>query len=559
MTTALCLHVLLPLLSAGAQDPAAEVARLVPADAFLTVRVESAERLHDVAVRFARLGGDDVPADAAALLDQMDVPGDVAEIDVARPAYMALSLGGGSAVPTFIVPARDAQAYAASLAADATLTAAALGGYVGVSTSLGYAAANEANPMLAALRPGLVSARIDLASLIKTFRPMIEMGLSQVEMMMDQMAMEQEASPMDMGALLEVYIDGLWAFVDSADQLDMVFDFDGKIFQQRAWLSTLADSPMAELSGPESFDLRPAAGWLDPEAGFSMLMACDMAKTVERFGPTLDLVLDAYPADLGAQWKRFMEAYRPILPLLGNSMAASGDIGAGGMRIAYSLLSPEPAKLSEAMRTQLTALAAGSQSEAFTMSAPEEIELAGGRALRARLAFDVSTLTESMAQGAEVDPAQMDQLQTMMEALYGAGDLQMVWRPQADRLAMVLGGDDAFAASTLAAKPRTFESLPPELRGAVEAASGGSMGLVYRIDYARIISEMAPMFAGMGMDELDALTGKDLRLPVTAWMNVAGTTWSGGAGLDVDQLTVLVTTIKESVAADAPGGDEEDR
>jgi hypothetical protein len=85
------------------------------------------------------------------------------------------------------------------------------------------------------------------------------------------------------------------------------------------------------------------------------------------------------------------------------------------------------------------------------------------------------------------------------------------------------------------------------------------MGLVYRFDYARIFSDMAPMFASLGMDEFDALAGKDLRLPVTFWMGLTGTTWSGGAGLDMDQLAALVATIRSSVDESEAGGDEEDR
>lgn len=559
MIHALLLSALLPLPASLAQgSEAAEAARLVPADAFLAVRVESAERFHALAVRFARMGGDDVPADAAALLAEMDVPGDLAQIDAARPAYLALSLGGAPVVATFVVPARDAQAYATSLAGDATLSTAVLGSYVGVSMRPGYAAEAQASALAGALRPGLLTARVDLATLIRTFRPMIEMGLEQVEMMMDQMAEQQQDTPMDMGALLEVYVDGLWAFVDSADQLDLALDFDGRVLHQRASLSTLADSPLARLGGEGSYDLRPAACWIDPQAGFSMVMACDLAKTMERFGPALDTILGAYPAEFGAEMKRMLDAYRPLLPLMGPLTAASGDFAPGGMRMSYDFLCPDPAKLSAELRTQLGQLSASATSETFSITAPEEVELGGSKSLRARLKFDVAGLTETMTEG-ELDAAELVPLQSMMTAIYGDGTMQMVWRPTADRLALALGGDDAFAASALAAKPRAFDSLPPELRAAVESASGGALGLVYRIDYARILSDMAPMFESMGMDEFDALEGTNLRMPVTFWMGTAGTTWSGGAGLDVDQLTALVESLKAVYAPEATGGDEEDR
>ncbi|HVS17944.1 MAG TPA: hypothetical protein VMT18_05030, partial [Planctomycetota bacterium] len=265
MTPAPLFFALLPLAVSAPQDPAADAARLVPPGSFLTLRVDSAEGLHRLAARLAGMAGDDGPADAAAMLAEMDLPGDTAQIDAARPGYVALSLQGMGMLTTFVVPARDAAAFTASLADETSLHTASAGAYVGVSQQAGYAALADPNPLVAALRPGLAAARIDLKTLIQTFRPMIEMGMGQLERMRDQAAlgMEQDA-PMDMAALLEVYVEGIWAFLDSADQLDLALEFDGSAGQQRAWLTTLPDSPMAKMGGDERFDLRPAARWIDP-------------------------------------------------------------------------------------------------------------------------------------------------------------------------------------------------------------------------------------------------------------------------------------------------------
>jgi len=138
----------------------------------------------------------------------------------------------------------------------------------------------------------------------------------------------------DEAALLEVYVEGLWAFLDSADQLDLTLDFDGKAVQVRSWLSTLADSPMASVGGDQHFELGKAAAWIDPNDSISMVMACDAADMLKKFGPALDMILDAYPAELGAELERLMKAYEPVLGLLGNHVAASGRIGGGGMRVA---------------------------------------------------------------------------------------------------------------------------------------------------------------------------------------------------------------------------------
>lgn len=559
MMHAHALFALLPLWTATVQDAGAlDAARLVPADAILAVRVESAEQLHGLATRFARLSGEELPGDVVTMLGDMDVPGDSSQIDTKRPAYFALSLAAGSAAPTFVVPVRDAQAYSTSLGGLEGFQFAVQGGYVGVSQKPGYAAGAQASALVSALRPGLISMRVDLASLIRTYRPLIEMGLGQFEMMMDEMSLEEDAA-MDMTALMEVYFDGIWAFVDSADQLDLVFDYDGKVAQKRVWLATLDGSPMAKMGGTQAYDLRPGVGLLDPEAGFGMLMACDMAATMERFGPAIDAVLGAYPAEMGGELRRMLDAYRPVLPLVGPLIAASGDFGESGMRVSYHVSSKQADQLSEAMRAALASLASGEAGKTFGFAAPQEVELGGARALRSRVTLDAESLMQAAGAMEGVEGVEMEQMQSMLRMLYGADGLQIVWRPQGDRVALAAGGDDAYATNVLSSSPRAFSSLPAELRSAVESASGGSLGLVYRIDYARILGGMAPLFAGMGVEELGLFADSDLRLPLTLWMSVAGTTWTGGAGLDMDQLEAFVAAIRSVEEAQDAVPDEEER
>jgi len=280
-----------------------------------------------------------------------------------------------------------------------------------------------------------------------------------------------------------------------------------------------------------------------------------MEATVRRFEPLMDLVFDAYPPELGADLRRMMDAYAPVWPLLGDHVTASGDLGPGGLRASYQMLCADPAALSSVLTEQLSKLASEAASKSFSVSAPQTVEIAGAPAVRAKLDLDFRSLTEDMLDGEEVEQAQLEQLQAMMDALYGADGLQMVWRPLADRLTMALGGDDAFAATTLAAQPRDYASLPVELRDAIEAASGGSLGLVYRVDYGRMFSDLAPLFADMGVEEFDLFAERDLRLPITFWMGIAETTWSSGVGLDLDQLAAVVEAMQ---ASEASGADDDE-
>ena len=67
---------------------------------------------------------------------------------------------------------------------------------------------------------GTASVHVDMKAMIATFRPTIEMLLEMVEGQMDQAAKTQGA-PFDMNSMFEAYIDGIWAFMDSAESLDL--------------------------------------------------------------------------------------------------------------------------------------------------------------------------------------------------------------------------------------------------------------------------------------------------------------------------------------------------
>jgi hypothetical protein len=543
-----------PLQTQAANVPK-EAALLVPDGTVLVARCESIDRLLELVNIFASLGEAKAgtPLDAAAVLEGMELPGDAAQIDNTRPLLVALSLASGSGEPvTFIVPVKDAPAFQASLGADELWQSAVSGSYVGLSKIPGYAVRTEASGLVSALRPGLVSLHVDLATVIQTFRPLIEMGLDQVEMMMDQASMSEGS--VDMSAILELYMDAIWAFVDSANGLDVAFTFDGRLIEAQSTLTTLEGSPLAKFGGDAKHDLRPAARYLDPNAGAIMVMACDWARLVEQFGPTMDALFDAYPADLGAQFKRYMASYEGVLPLMGPLAAASGDLGPGGMRLAYTLTSPKPAELVAGSQQALLSLSGpGNPGDMIKLSAPEPVTIGDVKAIRAHADFNFAALATAADVAGELDDQGLEQMQSVFEAIYGPAGIDITMAPLADRMVMVLGGDAAFATRALALSNTKFEQLPLDLQHALNAATGGSTAFVYRFDYGMIMSQMVPMFATIGMVGMEAFSGLKGSLPVTYWMAIHGTTWSSGVGLDVQRTVEFVREIQKAEAAGRPG------
>ena len=340
------LDLLLPLAgllltTPSAQD--AEIARLVPADAVFVLRLESVDGLLEVVNVFASVG-DNEPMDAGKLLGDMDLPGDAGQVDPSRPLLLAVAASPQTPEPvvTFVLPVRDVQAYQGSLAAQSRWRSATAGGYVGVSAGQGYALAAEPTALAAGLRPGVASMRLDLETLIAAYRPIIQMGLEQVEMQLDMLA-GMAAGPVDIGPMLELYLDMVWDFIDSADRLDLGLVQTAGSLELAGALSTLEGSPMAAWGGAAPADLSSWPGQVDPEGSLVMAMGGDWANLMKRMQPMLDVSFALYPPETRKFFDDYMAASASLFPLMG-PVFAGGEFGPGGMRLGYVVRSGEAAR-----------------------------------------------------------------------------------------------------------------------------------------------------------------------------------------------------------------------
>ena len=530
-----------------AQDAAAEAARLLPADTVFLLRIESAEGLLALVNEMAAAAGES-PLSAAEMLADLNLPGDPGQVDTSRPLWLAVALSAqvpeGEPKLTFVVPAKELEAYQGSVADERGWTSAVSGGYVGVSQAAGYAASEAPSALAASLRPGMLSMHLDLETLISTFRPFIEMGLDQAETQLDTLAQMAEG-PIDIGPLLEMYVDLAWDFVDSAQALDVALAQQGGSLELSGWLTTLEKSPMAAWGEGAPVDLSGWPAQVDPAATVSMALGGDWAAMMKRMQPLLEASFSIYAEEASGFMKEYLAASERLLPLMGPAFIG-GDLGSGGMRMGYVVRSEKPAQLLEGMAAVAQGFTGGAGTLGIGVSAPQNVEVGGVKAVRYRMEIDLEDLSASM--GEELGEAERARMRDAMAALYGADGLTITLAPVGQALVAAFGGGDEFAQRVLTAPAGAARGVPADLQRALAEASGGSMALVYRFDLGKLVEEIGALAAALSGSQADFGALPTSSMPITIWGSIGGRTWSGGTILGLDVLSSLV----EALAASNP-------
>jgi hypothetical protein len=125
--------------------------------------------------------------------------------------------------------------------------------------------------------------------------------------------------------------------------------------------------------------------------------------------------------------------------------------------------------------------------------------------------------------------------------MYGR-DLRVVAAQHADRVALVVCGDDEYLRSALL-RLKEPAAASTGLARATRGFQPGAAGFVYRVDFGSV---MAGMFGAMS--QVLPIPIEDLPdRPITFdfWGAVRGRTWSGGMATSMDELMAFVRSMKE--------------
>ena len=120
------------------------------------------------------------------------------------------------------------------------------GDYIGVSTDPNWQPTSETPLWAKELRGGLLTASLDLESVVETYRPMIEMGIGSME------GQAQNGTGMGPNTSVEetmATVKMLRAMLESVAGLEIVLDEDGNSIRKELVFSTIPGSPLAP--GPQ--------------------------------------------------------------------------------------------------------------------------------------------------------------------------------------------------------------------------------------------------------------------------------------------------------------------
>lgn len=512
-----------------------DVARIMPADAAVLLRLESAQAWDDLMRAFAPLAGEGVELfELQRTLDGMASaeadPATLPRLDPARPLFAAVSFDPASGPTlTFAVPVTNGQAFSIDETFGPT-TSTLVGSYAAVTNAPEFVPSTAPNPALAALRPGLMSLHVDLAQIIATLRPLIEMGLAQAEGALDQIPSED--MPFDIQPMMEVYLEMARDLIDSARVLDLALEHEGEQVSMRmAYTDSEERAPAAVLE-----DMGPMIGLMDPASPVQIAFNGKWTEYLSSFEDLIDASLEMYPEPLRSDMRRILEQQQNIGALLAPGLVSSFDMGPAGMRGAYYARATDPEKLLAALEQMLRSL--DHEDGMVRLGASESLAIEGVEARSFSLEMRYESLLELFAQAApeagEVQEAELAEMREALQALYGE-NLRMALARRGEIVALCVGASESDLRADLARLGAPAQP-DPRMTALIQELEPGAMGFAYHADFGRFIGRMTEAMQALS----PAAVFPELDAAMDFWGSMRGASWSAGMRMDLAELIGFV-------------------
>lgn len=512
------------------QAPESELAKLVPDGTAIYVQAPSIDRLAaSIGKVMAAFDPDRAAAtDVDEMLEGLDLPGSMKEIDRTKPLAICLVLPtepGGEPSPTFLVPALSPESFVRSVAESGPgLTTAIHGGYVAVSMAAEAKPGSAPAAIALDLPTGDLVARLDVQRLVEHFRPMIDMGLSQMTSAVESMP-PQATGGMDVGPFVKLYADGIRSVLDSGQTLDLALRLDGGILEIASVLIAREKSALDGFGSGQKTDAKALARYLDPQAPMGMVFGMDQALMLQRLRPLIEAACAMYPEPMRSGFQKMMGSADELAVQIGSAMCVNAAFGGDGLRYAGYLQPRDADKLVETYRTMMSSVSG------ITLEELKEDEVDGVKVLRSRLRVDADVLFGGQLEAAGEE--QKAQVKAMLERMYGANGLAFTIATQGDVTAIVMGGDDAFLGSSLARLSRP-DTLPPRVARGLEQVGDLNPCFVMQYNLGAMMKGMQDLFGGAAGGMPFAFP--ELSASFTVFGGVDGRVWHGAMSTDVAEL-----------------------
>jgi hypothetical protein len=279
-------------------------------------------------------------------------------------------------------------------------------------------------------------------------------------------------------------------------------------------------------------------------------MEVDADKLMERFMPIVENLLGAYPEPLQGTFKEMMRVYEDVLPLIGDAFAVTGDLSDDGMQFVYYFDADDPELLISNMVEAMSS--ASLEGAGFSYSAPELSTVEGVEVTAVTMSFDWQRMAQMISDGlesalSEEEKTEMQEdMRLMMETFYGKEGMRMRLAASEERVAMLIGGDQAWSESALSGLGGGSTRIPEDLEEALDKVDAAGCGMVVRYDFGDVMNQMSDLMMD-SWRQLSSVTGEEERpfpelpsVPITWFGTVEGTLWTSSVELDLAAFRRLV-------------------
>lgn len=516
---------------AGPQDPAVQASDytgLMPSDTTIVVRIESLNSLRKTMVSLNDLIApeEEFPSVADMLVEVLELPFHPEGVDATRPIYVGLAVSPIGMQRTYLIPVSDAESLMES-ASFLDLNPEVRGNWVGLTTGPQYTPTTT-NAIIGKLIPGVVSARVDLEALMDTFGPIVEIGLAQARIEI-QNQMEQVPSPMDMDVLFDLYFDGIELLLHSAESLDLALVDNGKELTLHGSYRALEGSALADLMDPLPLPATLPVT-IPSDSPITYVMVANMGALFTKFSPLFEDIVEIYPEDMRDPLTEYMGILPGMLKGFGNTTVGFGGFYPDGLKFDYFSEYKSDVSFAEACKSMATEANSYLGSMGSSIGEPSQVEIDGVQVTQMPITLDYDKLNASFSTG--LDQGQgSDQIMDWMKVVYGEKPVVSMAQVE-DRIWLHIGDSNqslqegvALLKAGPAPAAQTFAALPG-------LPASAHPFITYRMEMVSLMKAVQPMLEASGLQfELP-----DTQLNMTTWMGIDGRDFIGGFSINPSEV-----------------------
>ena len=522
----------------------AEIAALLPKDTLAILYVPSAKDLSSKLAPLMAASGESGfdPFEPLRAHPSADFLVDAKLVDETRPYVLALSLQMGgmpTPAPTIALPIRDANDAKQRLTGLGLATGILADGYLVFDNPFSMQPTEPVRGINPPSFPsGIYGVYVDLAAIVQSTRPLLEMGLAAFE---GGMLQGEGATDVVMQQTARTTVTHFRSFLDSVSVLRGGFDSIESTYELHATLEMKEGSALAAPTQAGD-DLWSVVTSIDPADPVAAVGSYDPVRAYKLLRPFMASSLAMYPSETAAKLETWLDEFLPTMKLMKGASSVSGGLAPGGIRATmFSSVRDEEQFLKQQIDLLHQNPVRG-EGVSFADAKP--------RKSGAIEVYDiVATYDFKKLFGDQYDALGAEEVEQMAAMFYG--DELPISMSAHDGIFAMFMGRNASEVDAALAKQGGAHQLEEEFSHAIARVNEAPLSIAGRLDFVammRSIARMQVATTGEGQSALNALESVG---PITlfSWLRGEGTEFRFGFSFpqsSVNNIPQLKQTIEST-------------